>query len=145
MQITTAAGSPPSIQVTGSEVPATGDHTDCTVTLPSLTVALCHHAQLLASCATLSGTGCYLNGATYTLGGDLTTATKDGEIVSYDVANSQATATLEIVQTGSTAPTVTPGSDWEITSPLAGNNPNGGYKTYSVTLSRYLTHDQASA
>lgn len=102
---------------------------------------MCHHAQILWSAFTLGGTGCYLQQANYTAGGTISRATKNGETVSYDVVDGQLTVNLTILQTDSTAPTVTAGSDWEITAPLNCSNPDADYPSWTCTLSRYLTHD----
>lgn len=58
--INTSAGTPPSIQASGEEIPASTTHSDCTYTFPSTTLKLCHHAQTLWNAFTLGGTGCYL-------------------------------------------------------------------------------------
>ena len=58
--ISTSAGSPPTIQASGEEIPASTTHSDCTYAFPSSTLKLCHHAQILWSAFTLGGTGCYL-------------------------------------------------------------------------------------
>lgn len=87
LTISTSAGSPPNIQASGEEIPASTTHSDCTYTFPSTTLKLCHHAQILWSAFTLGGTGCYLQSANYTAGGTISRATKDGATVSYDVTD----------------------------------------------------------
>lgn len=143
--ITTAAGQPPTIQVTGEEIPTTIDHTDCYYQIPSATLELCHHAQALWGVPIGPedlGTGNYLQNATYTAGGNLSLATKDGEIVSYDITDGKLEVQATIIQTGQTAPTITipSGSDWSITSPLTCSNPDADYPSWTVTLSKYLIH-----
>jgi hypothetical protein len=88
--ISTSAGQPPSIQVTGEEIPSSIDHSDCKYTFPSETLKLCHHAQVLWGAPLNNlGTGNYLQSANYTAGGNLSTATKDGLVVSYDITEGQ--------------------------------------------------------
>lgn len=41
--IDTSAGSPPSVQASGEEIP-NSSHTDCTYTFPAATLKMCHHA-----------------------------------------------------------------------------------------------------
>lgn len=41
--INTSAGSPPSVQASGEEIP-NSSHTDCSYTFPSATLKMCHHA-----------------------------------------------------------------------------------------------------
>lgn len=140
LTINTSAGSPPSIQASGEQVP-NDSHTDCTYTFPSATLKMCHHAQILWDAFTLGGTGCYLQQANYTAGGTISRATKNGETVSYDVTDGKLEVQLTITQTGDTKPTVTAGTDWTITAPLNCSNPDADYPSWSCTLSRYLTHD----
>lgn len=144
VSISTAAGSPPKIEVSGSEVPNDTTHTDCTYTIPSATLEVCHHAQILWGAFTLGGTGCYLTQANYTASGDLTKATKDGTTVSFDISNGQLVANITIQQTDSTSPTVTEGSGWEITSPLSKTSADASLPTWTCTLTKYLTHDSNS-
>lgn len=88
--INTSAGQPPSIQVTGEEIPSSIDHSDCIYNIPSDTLKLCHHAQVLWGAPLNSlGDGNYLQSANYNAGGNLSTATKDGEVVSYDLTEGQ--------------------------------------------------------
>ena len=139
--ISTAAGSPPKIDVGGSQIPNTVTHTDCTYTIPAATLGVCHHAQILWSAFTLGGTGCYLTQANYTASGDLTRATKDGNTISFDIANGQLVANITIQQTGNTEPTVTAGTGWVITSPLTKTDSDASLPSWTCTISKYLTHD----
>lgn len=141
LTINTTAGSPPSIQASGEEIPSGTSHSDCTYTFPSATLKMCHHAQILWSAFTLGGTGCYLQQANYNAGGTISRATKNGETVAYDVVDGKLEVQLTIQQTGDTKPTVTPGTDWTITAPLNCSNPDADYPSWTCTLSRYLEHD----
>ena len=139
--INTSAGSPPTIQASGEEIPSTATTSDCTYTFPASTLKACHHAQILWGAFTLGGDGNYLQQANYTAGGTISRATKDGKTVSFDVVDGKLEASLTIIQTGDTAPTVTAGTDWTSTAPLNCSNPDADYPSWSCTLSRYLTHD----
>lgn len=141
--INTSAGSPPSIQATGEEIP-NSSHNDCSYTFPASTLKMCHHAQILWNAFTLTGDGCYLQQANYTAGGTISRATKNGETISYDVVDGKLEVQLTIQQTGSTKPTVTAGTDWTITAPLNCSSPDADYPSWSCTLSRYLVHDTPS-
>lgn len=141
LTINTQAGSPPSIQASGEEIPSSITSSDCTYTFPSATLKACHHAQILWSAFTLSGTGCYLQSANYTAGGTISRGTKNGETISYDVTDGKLEVNINILQTGNTKPSVTAGSDWTITAPLNCSNPDSDYPSWTCTLSRYLTHD----
>ena len=141
ISINTAAGSPPSISVSGEKVPA-GSNTDCKYDVPSTSIIPCHHAQVLFGCCASDsfGTGCHLISASYTIECTLTKATKDGDILTFDVTDGKITANLTIQAVGSTAPTVTEGINWQITSPLTQSNPDSDYPTYTCALTKNLAH-----
>lgn len=139
ISITTGAGTPPSITVTGEAVPSSS-HTDCYYDTPACTVEVCHHAQTLFSAFTLSGDGCYLTSANYTISGSLTKATKDGETVAYDIADGKIEAQVEIVQTGAASPSFAAGNDFAITSPLTKTDGDAAYPTWTATVTKNLTH-----
>ena len=143
ISITTGAGTPPSITVTGEAVPSSS-HTDCYYDTPACTVEVCHHAQTLFSSFTLSGNGCYLTSANYTISGSLTKATKDGETIAYDIADGKIEAQVEIVQTGATEPTFDAGTDFTITSPLTKTEGDAAYPTWKATVTKNLTHHTAA-
>lgn len=145
VSISTSAGSPPRIDVSGEQIPADTTHSDCTYTIPSATLLVCHHAQTLWSAFTLTGTGCYLIDANYTASATLTKAEKDGDAVAFDVSDGQLTATVTIQQTGTTDPTLSAGSGWTITSPLTPSRADSSLRTWTATLSKYLAHDAASS
>ena len=144
VNISTSAGSPPKIDVSGEQIPSDTTHSDCTYTIPAATIKVCHHAQTLWSAFTLSGAGCYLTDASYTAGGTLTKASKDGDTVAFDISDGQLTATLTIQQTGSTEPSIQPGGNWYITSPLTKSCADSTLPSWSVTLTKNLSHDSQS-
>lgn len=144
LTINTSAGSPPSVQASGNEIPANTTQSDCTYTLPAATLKMCHHAQILWDAFTLSGSGCYLQQANYTAGGTISRATKNGDTIAFDVVDGQLQVNITILQTGNTQPSVTPGTDWTITAPMTCSNPDADYPTWTCTLSRYLVHDTTS-
>lgn len=143
ISISTGAGTPPSITVTGEAVPSSS-HTDCYYDTPACTVEVCHHAQTLFSAFTLSGVGCYLTSANYTISGSLTKATKDGETVAYDIADGKIEAQVEIVQTGTTEPSFAAGADFAITAPLTKTDGDAAYPTWTATVTKNLTHHTAA-
>lgn len=147
--IETSAGSPPSISASGEEIP-NDSHDDCYYDIPASTLKVCHHAQLLWDCITQSeealGAGVYLTQSSYSAQSNLTKATKDGTTLAYDVMEGQLTATLTFQQTGTTTPTVTAStaSGWVVTSPLSKSCPDADYPTWTITLSKALTHHATS-
>lgn len=143
ISITTRPGSPPGITVTGESVPSSS-HSDCYYDTPACSVEVCHHAQILFSAFSLTGAGCHLTSANYTISGSLTKATKDGETIAYDISDGKIEAQVEIVQTGTAAPTLTPGEGFEVTSPLTKSEGDAAYPTWSATLTKRLTHHSAA-
>ena len=142
----TAPGGVPEIQCSGEQV-ETGATTanSTTIELPEITLLKWHDAQILGSAFALSGTGCYLNGCNYSAKCDLTKATVDGNCVAHDVQNGRIEVQVTVVQTGSTSPTITAASGWEVTSPLTTDNPDEDYPTWTATLTKYLTSTHPSA
>jgi len=144
--VNTSAGGEPTVSASGEEIETETTGTcPAAFTVPSFSLGVCHHAKTLFSAFTLAGTGCYLNSANYTAACENGTAQVEGEVVAHGVYGAYLEATLEIVATGSTAPTVTPGTGWAISSPLAETNPDADYPTYSITLRKPLTMDTPSS
>lgn len=145
-QLNTSAGGETTFSISAESVPSALTAI-CPYQIDCGTVAVgpCQHAKLLFSCATLSGTGCHLQSANYAGSCTLGRATKDGDTVAVGVTDGRITASLTIIQTGSTAPTVTAGSGWEITSPLTCTNPDADYPTWTVTLTKYLAAVDSSS
>lgn len=88
-----------------------------------------------------TGTGCFLTEASYTVQATIGKATVDGDPVASDVTEGMIEASVTITQTGSTEPTLSAGTDWQITSPLACTNPDANYPTWAATLTKYLEKD----
>lgn len=142
----TAPGAVAELQCSGAQVEAGATTaTSTTITLPAFALKKWHDAQILDSAFTLTGTGCYVNGCNYTATADLSTATVDGEIVAHDIQNGRVEVAVSIVQSDSTAPTVTAGTGWEIVSPLTVDNPDADFPTWTATLRKNLTSVHPSA
>jgi len=144
--VNTSAGGEPTISASGEEVEASSDGTcPATYTVPEFTLGVCHHAKILFSAFSISGTGCYLNSANYTAACENGTATVEGVVVAHGVYGAYLEVTAEIVATSGTTPTVTPGQGWVVSSPLAETNPDAEYPTYSITLRKPIAKDSASS
>lgn len=138
--LNTGAGSETTFSITAGSIPSTVTaicpyQIDC----GEVEIGPCQHAKLLFSCATLDGTGCYLQTANYAGSCTLGRPTKDGDAIAAAVTNGRITVALTILQTDTAVPTLTPGSGWEITSPLSCTNPDADYPPWTATLTRYLT------
>ena len=146
LTINTSAGGEPTISASGEEIEASSDGTcPATYTIPEFTLGVCRHAKILFSAFSISGTGCYLNSANYTAQCENGTATVEGVVVAHGVHGAYLEVTAEIVATSGTAPTVTPGTGWVVSSPLAETNPDADYPTYSITLRKPIALDTSSS
>lgn len=146
VSFSTAPATVPEVQCSGEQVEAGATTANSTtIELPSISLKKWHDAQILGEAFSLSGTGCYLNGCNYTVSCDVTKATVDGVIVAHDVENGRIEVQVTIVQSGSTAPTVTAASGWVVTSPLTTDNPDEDYPSWTCTVTKYLTSVHPSA
>jgi len=146
LQINTSAGGEPTISASGEEIEAASSGTcPATYTVPDFTLGVCHHAKILFSAFTYTGSGCHLNSANYTAACENGTATVEGEVVAHGVYGAYLECTAEFVATSGTTPTVTPGSGWAVSSALSETNPDAEYPTYSITLRKPLEKDSASS
>lgn len=146
ISVNTAPATVTEITVTGEEVES-GATTANSTTIDAGTLFLSrfHDAQILGSAFELSGTGCNLAGCNYTIRGDITKATVNGVCVAHDIQNGRIGCQVTVNQTGSTAPTLTAGSGWAITSPLTVDNPDEDYPTWTATVTKYLTSTHPSS
>ena len=147
LTVNTSAGGETTVSASGEQVEASSDGTcPAQFELPDIPVGVCHHAKVLFSAFSLSGTGCYLQSANYTFACSVGKATKDGVPIAHGVYEAYAEAQVEIIQTGSADPTITvpQNSNWFISSPLSKTNPDADYPTWSATLRMHLEKDAES-
>ena len=146
LTINTSAGGEPTISASGEQVEdSTAGTCPALYSIPAFALGPCHHAQTLFSAFTLSGTGCHVTSANYTASCENGKATVEGEVVAHGVYGAKIECQIEVVQTGTTAPTLSAGSGWKITSPLAETNPDAEYPTFSATLTKVLEMDSQSS
>ena len=139
LAINTSSGGAPTVTASGEGVE--NSNTGCKYSVPAFTLPVTHHAAILFGAFTLSGTGCYLNSANYTITATVTKAEKDGTCLAHDVSGAKIEAQITIIQTGSAMPEITAGTEFEIIAPLACDNPDSNYPTWQATLVSYLTKD----
>ena len=144
LTINTQAGSAPAISAQCAQV-KTGAAEGDVFNIPAFSVAFKHTAQILWSAFTLGGTGCHLTTANYAASVTLSRGTVNGGTVSHDVVNGRIVATLTITQTGDTAPSLMPGTGWDVTAPLTKTKGDAQYPTWTATLTKYLTKTPAAA
>lgn len=141
--VNTSAGGAPTVSASGEEVPSATPSATFTVE-NGLAVKKSAVAQILLSAFTLSGDGCHLSSCNLAASVNFTDATKDGERLAWDCTNGRLVVTVGIVQTGTTEPTLTAASGWEITSPLTRTSPDSDFPTWSATITKYLKRDVQS-
>ena len=143
--ISTNAGSAPQISVSGKQVHADAS-TGCYYPVPAFELTTKHHAQILFSAFSLAANdGNHLTSASYNIGGTVSVVTIDGDPIGFDVVQGKIEVSVSIKQCGGTTPTLTPGTGFEVTSPLASSNPDADYPTWTATLTKYLTKSDAAA
>lgn len=139
ISITLAKGEAPKMVVSGEQVDGVPEVTQFNVyAFPTFTMPVVHAASDLLTCATISGTGCYLQSNTVTGTCNVSKATKDGTVISHDVSEGKIECQLSIIQTGATSPTVAAATGWKITSPLTRSETDANFPTWSVTLTKAL-------
>lgn len=145
-EITTGAGVAPSISATSQLVESTAtDATQCLYEVPAFALSTKHHAQILFSAFTLTGTGCELTACNASLGGTINKDKVEGVIVGSDINSGLITVSGTILQTGTTAPTITPATGWKLTQPPNCTNPEAQYKSYAFELQKPLVKTHPSS
>ena len=138
LSIETTAGELPKISASGKQVPSDAATTRY-YAIPAETVKNDETAQILWGAFALAGTNCHLQSAKYKVSAELPTADKNGFPIAFGVSQGVIECEVEIVQCGSTAPTLTAGENWHVSSKLKCSNPDSDCPTWSATLRRFLT------
>lgn len=140
--ITTAAGAAPTVAAVCQEIEAgAADANQCHYSLPALAFTTKQHAQILFGAFTISGTGCVLTDCSATAGGTINKDKVAGVKISSDINSGVITVSGNILQNGSTAPTITAADGWVVTQPPNCTNPETAYKTYAFELQKVLAKD----
>lgn len=142
--ISTSGGSPVAISATCQEIEAgANDNGQCHYSVPALVLSKKHHAQILFGAFTLTGAGCSLTECAATIGGSISKDKVEGVKVSSDINSGLITVTGTVLQTGSTAPTITANTadGWVLTAPPTCANAESVYKTYTFTVTKALAKD----
>lgn len=135
--IVTKFNTPPAVTLAGESLQS-GATATSTVATGNIAISALHKAQILGAAFTLTGTGCELNECSMDIVSRPSVATVAGVPVAHDVAADKLLVKATIVQTDSTAPTVTAAEGWEITKELTCANPDEDYKSWTVELSKDL-------
>ncbi len=138
LDIDTTAGELPTINASGKQVQASAA-TARYYSLPAVTIKNDETAQILWDAFTLTGSDCHLQSASYKCSAEVPTKDKNGFPVTYGVSQGVIECSIEIVQCGATAPTISVGKGWHISSSLASSNPDSDVPTWTATLRYFLT------
>ena len=74
-----------------------GSVATCTYNATGFVLPTTHHAHILMDAFTLTGDGCYLKSANYTMSCSLTSATKDGTVLTHDVTEGVVECQIEVL------------------------------------------------
>jgi len=102
-------------------------------------------AQILFAAFTLGGSGCELTQCNAEISCTVGLHTVNGDPKASDPHTAHLQVTATILQADTAAPTVTPGSGWDVSSPLSCDDPDADLPTWSVTLTKPLTKTAGSA
>lgn len=138
------ADAEPVFSATAQQIETTSDGTTRTFDVPAFAVSPDECAVAVASAGSLSGTGCELTKCTADFSANVKPHTVNGNPVASDVTMGHAVVALEILQTSTTIPTVTPGSGWDLSAPLTCTDPDADYPTWTCTLSKPLAYTVVS-
>lgn len=137
------AGAEPVFSATAQEIEESTDGTTRTFDVPGFSVSPDEAAAMVMSAGTLGGAGCELTKVTLDASANVNNHTKNGTPVASDVTNGKVTVQVEILQTSTTTPTFTPGSGWELSSPLSSTDPDADFPTWTATVSKPLAYTVA--
>lgn len=141
----TAAGQPVTASATTEKLPAASTASS-TIDMGTISLTKLHKAQFITDSFTLSGTGCSLQSNDISYKCNPTFAEVEGVIKSHDVHGGEISQSITIQQTGATKPTVTAGTDWEITEDLKETgNPDANYPMWSCTLTKFVSSTEPVA
>ncbi len=114
-------------------------------TVPDLAVDTDEIAAPILSAFTLSGTGCELVKCSADISCSVKVHTVAGDAVASDVTMGHIQVQATIGQYGTDAPSITPGTGWDVSSPLSCTDPDADMPSWTVTLSKPLEKTVASS
>ena len=129
---------------TSQEIEATTDGTTRTMDVPAFDISPDEAAAMVMSAATVGGTGCELTKVTMDASANVNNHTVNGTPVASDVTQGHVQVQVEILQTSTTAPTLTAGDGWDISSPLSCDDQDADLPVWKATLSKTLAYTTAA-
>lgn len=141
----TAADAEPSLSATAQLVDDSSDGTTRTFDVPAFSVSPDEAAAIVLSAATVEGSDVEVVKSTFEASCSVKPHRVNGTAIASDVTMGRMTVQLEILQHGSAAPAVTPGTGWDLSSPLTCNDPDSDYPVWSCTLSKPLEYTRSAS
>lgn len=144
--ISTSGGAAPAISATCKRVEAGAtDAANCLYEIPAFALKTHQHAQDIFSALTLEGSECVFTQLDAAIGCTVNPESANGIIVASDANSGVITITGTILQSGTTAPTLTATPGWTITQAPACSNPENQYKSYSFEVQKILAKTAPTA
>jgi len=135
IQVTTSAGQPPSVTISGQEVHATA--TAKRLYAPSVNLAARCKAQDVAGAFTAPTSPAAFNSVTTTWSVDAVTASKGGDILAACATHGRVEVNATVTDPGGTA-TLTATTGFTITAPAAKTKPDEGYVSVTATATKWI-------
>ena len=136
----TGADEEPSFSAQARLIETTSDTTQRTFDVPALDISPDEAAAMAWSAATLGGNGCELVKCEAVAESSVKVHTVNSTPVASDCTKGRLRVSLTILQTSTTAPTVTPGTDWDMSSPLTCDDLDADMPTWTCALSKPLAY-----
>lgn len=145
LRASTSAGSAPKVSAAGQDVGNSTATGTCKVALPEVVIKALHHAQNFGQFS-ISGQGAHLTDSSIEFTAQLSEASKDGDIIAYDVVDGRITisGTIQVSDAAYGKPSVT-ATGYDFTSPVTETNPDSNFPTYTFTAVKSLTAKTAAA
>lgn len=129
---------------TAQEIEATTDGTTRTMDVPAFDISPDEAAAMVMSAATVGGAGCELTKVTMDASANVNNHTVNGTPVASDVTQGHVQVQVEVLQTSTTAPTLTAGTGWDVSSPLTCDDLDADLPVWKATLSKPLAYTTAA-
>lgn len=136
---TTGAGSEPTLTATSVRIEDTTDGEDRKFEAVTLHVDPEETAQVVLNAATVTGTGNEITGVTTTISGTVSPHTVNGDPVSSGVHSGKIESELTVGQYGSTAPTFTAGTGFELSQAESMNDPDSDMPEWTAKVTKPLS------
>ena len=144
VSISTGSATEPTMSATAVQVEDDATTDNC-FNCPSFTISPDEVAQFLFNGFTLSGDGCELTACSAEVSCTIGLSTINGDPVASDPHTAHIVLSVTILQTGTTAPTVTPAAGWDLSAPLTCSDPDSDLPTWTCSVAKPLTKTLASA